>query len=56
MAMLLEVKMLNTMALPTAEAEYYSTSVAGCELLYIRALLLHLGFEQKKPTPIFILS
>ncbi len=46
-------KMQKTMALSTAEAEYYSASAAGCEVLYLRTLLDHLGFKQKKPTPIY---
>ena len=46
-------KMQKTTALSTAqEAEYYSASAAGCEVLYLRALLHRLGFGQKKPTPI----
>ena len=40
-------------ALSTAEAEYYSASAAGCEVLYLRALLHRLGFGQKKPTQIY---
>ncbi len=32
-------KMQKTTALSTAEAEYYSTSTAGTEILYLRALL-----------------
>jgi hypothetical protein len=48
-------KMQKTMALLTAEAEYYSASAAGCEVLYLRALLDSLTgrFKQKKPTPIY---
>ncbi len=46
-------KMQKTTALLTAEAEYYSASAAGCEVLYLRALLDRLGFKQKKPTPIY---
>jgi hypothetical protein len=37
----------------TAEANYYSASMAGCEVLYLLALLHHLGFEQKKPTQVY---
>jgi len=43
----------NRTAVSTAEAEYYSASAAGCEVLYLRALLDSLGFKQKKPTPIY---
>ena len=32
-------KMEKTTALSTAEAEYYSASAAGCEVLYLRDLL-----------------
>ncbi len=46
-------KMQKTTALSTAEAEYYSALAAGCEVLYLRALLYRLGFKQKKPTPIY---
>ena len=48
-----KLKMQKTTALSTAEAEYYSASAAGCEVLYLRALLRRLGFGQKKPTPIY---
>jgi hypothetical protein len=46
-------KMKKTTALSTAEAEYYSASAAGCEVLYLLALLDRLGYKQKKPTPIY---
>ena len=46
-------KMQKNTALSTAEAEYYSASMAGCEVLYLRALLHRLGFAQKKPTPVY---
>ncbi len=46
-------KMQKTTALSTAEAEYYSASMAGCEDLYLRDLLHSLGFTQKRPTPIY---
>ncbi len=44
----------KTTALSTAEAEYCSASAAGCEVLYLGALLERLGIklEQKKPSPI----
>jgi hypothetical protein len=45
--------MQKTTALSTAEAEYYSASAAGCEVLYLRTLLDSLRFKQKKPTPIY---
>jgi hypothetical protein len=34
-----ESKMQKTTALSTAGAEYYSASAAGCEVLYLSALL-----------------
>ncbi len=46
-------KMQKTTALSTAKAEYYSASMAGCEVLYLRALLHRLGFAQKKPTLVY---
>jgi hypothetical protein len=46
-------KMQKTTALSTAEVEYYSASAAGCEVLYLQALLDRLRFKQKKPTPIY---
>jgi hypothetical protein len=49
----LKSKMQKTTALSTAEAEYYSASMADCEVLHLRALLHCLGFAQKKPTPVY---
>jgi hypothetical protein len=46
-------KMQNTKALSTAEAEYYSASTAGTEILNLRALLERLGIAQKVPTPVY---
>jgi hypothetical protein len=46
-------KKQKTTALSTAEVEYCSAMAAGCEVLYLRALLDRLGFKQKKPTPIY---
>jgi hypothetical protein len=46
-------EMQKITALLTAEAEYYSASAAGCEVLYLRALLDRLEFKQKRPTPIY---
>ncbi len=36
----------------TAETAYYSTSAAGTEVLYLRALLELLGLAQKTSTPL----
>jgi hypothetical protein len=46
-------KMQKTTALSTAEAEYYSASTAGTEILYLRAVLERLGIAQKAPTPVY---
>ncbi len=46
-------KMQKMTALATAEAEYYSASMAGCEVLYLRNLLHRLGFTQKRHTPMY---
>ncbi len=46
-------KMHKTTALPTAEAEYYSASAAGVDVLYLRNLLERLGFAHKDPTPVY---
>jgi hypothetical protein len=46
-------KMQKTTALSTAEAGYCSASMAGCEVLYLRALLHRLGFVRKKPTRVY---
>jgi hypothetical protein len=43
-------KMQKTTALSTAEAEYYSASTAGSDVLYLRKLLDQLGFNQQSPT------
>ncbi len=37
----------------TTAAEYYSAKTAGCEVLYLWALLHRLGCGHKKPTPIY---
>ncbi len=46
-------KMQKATALSTAEAEYNSASLAGCEVLYLRDLLHSLGFSRNKPTPVY---
>jgi hypothetical protein len=46
-------KMQKTTALSTAEAEYYSASTAGTEILYLRAILERLFIAQKAPTPVY---
>ncbi len=42
-------KVQKTTALSTAEAEYYSASTAGSDVLYLRKLLDQLGFAQQSP-------
>ena len=46
-------KMQKTTALSTAEAEYYSASTAGSDVLYLRRLLDQPGFTQQSPTPVY---
>ncbi len=46
-------KMQKTTALSTAEAEYYSASTAGSDMLYLCKLLDQLGFTQQSPTPVY---
>jgi hypothetical protein len=43
-------KMQKMTALSTAEAEYYSASSAGSDMLDLRKLLEQLGFAQNSPT------
>ncbi len=42
-----------TTALSTAEAEYYSASTAGSEVLYLRKLLERMGFARTSPAPVY---
>ncbi len=46
-------KMQKNTASSMAEAEYFSASTAGTEILYLRALLERLGISQKAPTPVY---
>ena len=46
-------KMQKSTALSTAEAEYYSASTAGSDVLYLRKLLDQLGFTQQSLTPVY---
>ena len=46
-------KMQKTTALSTAEAEYYTASSAGSEVLYLCKLLERMGFAQASPTPVY---
>eukprot|EP00961_Rhodomonas_salina_P135146 1818247-Rhodomonas_salina.1 len=40
-------------AMSTAEAELITASCAAQEALYLRTMLLYLGYEQTEPTTIF---
>ena len=46
-------KLQKTTALSTAEAEYYSASAAGVDVLFLRNLLERMGFAQECPTSVF---
>ncbi len=47
-------KLQKTIALSTAEAEYYSASRAAVEVIYLRYLLLRsMGFAPKSWTPVY---
>jgi hypothetical protein len=45
-------KLQKTIALSTAEAEYYSASTAAVEVIYLRYLLRSMGFAPKSWTPV----
>jgi hypothetical protein len=45
--------MQKTTALSTAEAEYYSTSTAGSDVLFLRKLLDQLGFAQQSAISVY---
>ena len=45
-------KMQKTVALSTAEAEYYAASEMGVEILYLCNLLLNMGFPEEHYTPV----
>ena len=46
-------KLQKTIALSTAEAEYYAASLAASEVIYLRALLGAMGFPQGSWTPVY---
>jgi hypothetical protein len=46
-------KLQKTIALSTAEAEYYSASLGAVEVIYLRTLLRDMGFAPKSPTPVY---
>ena len=46
-------KLQKSVALSTAEAEYYSASLGAAEVIFPRRLLRNMGFEPKSPTPMY---
>ena len=46
-------KLQKTIALSTAEAEYYSASLAAVEVIYLRQLLKQMGFAPQSWTPVY---
>ena len=46
-------KLQKTIALSTAEAEYYAASAAATEVIYLRGLLNDMGFHQGSWTPVY---
>ena len=46
-------KLQKTIALSTAEAEYYLASLGAVEVIYLRTLLRDMGFAPKSPTPVY---
>ena len=45
--------MQKTIALSTAEAEYYSASEMAVEIIYIRNLIRNMGLPQDDDTPVY---
>jgi hypothetical protein len=46
-------KLQKTTALSMSKAEYYSSSTAGSDVLYLQKLLDQLGFDHQSPTPVY---
>lgn len=44
---------IKVVAISSFESEWYSASIAGCEVKAMRRLLEEIGFEQKEPTTLF---
>ena len=44
----------KSVALSTAEAEYYSVSLGAVEKIYLCQLLLDMGFGPTSPTPVYV--
>ena len=49
-----ESKYQATVALSSTEAEFTASAEAGKTILYIRAILQELGYEQYQPTTLYI--
>ncbi len=45
--------MQNSIALSTAEAEYYSASEIAVEIIYLRNLIRNMGLPQENDTPVY---
>jgi hypothetical protein len=45
--------MQKTIALSTAEAEYYSASEMAVEIIYLRNLIRNMGLQQDDDTPVY---
>ncbi len=43
----------KSVSLSTAETEWYAASEAGKEIVYLRSILNHFGFEQVSPTLLY---
>ena len=48
-----KTKLQKTIALSTAEAEYYAASMAAVEVIYLRSLLKNMGFAPEGYTPVY---
>ena len=44
---------IKVVAISSFESEWYSASIAGCEVQSMRRLLEEMGFEQREPTKLF---
>jgi hypothetical protein len=44
---------IKVVAISSFESEWYSASIAGCEVKAMRRLLEEIGFDQKEPTTLF---
>ncbi len=51
--MLWQSRLHKTIALSTAEAEYYSASEIAVEIVYLRNLIRNMGLPQEDDTPVY---